>query len=211
MLEPNYSGGKEMKTRMVGLLSVLGLFLVLTFCPVLASAGPLVSIQPADSQVGVGESFDVFVDISGVNGLYAFQFDILFNPTVLSATSITEGSLLPTGGATIFIPGTIDNAAGTISYTADSLVSSVSGVSGDGHLAELDFQGVGQGTSDVTLSNLVFLDSFFYDITPSSISGGSVTVGPAASVPEPCTVFLLGMGLAGAGTFRLFRRRFSAN
>jgi adhesin HecA-like repeat protein len=53
---------------------------------------------------------------------------------VLSATGITEGSFLPSGGSTFLIPGMIDNNAGIIAFNADTLLSAISGVSGSGTL-----------------------------------------------------------------------------
>jgi len=37
----------------------------------------------------------------GVSKLYAAQFDLQFNPTVLSAVSVTEGNFLRSGGVTL--------------------------------------------------------------------------------------------------------------
>lgn len=190
-----------------GILWATVLSLVLLSGTVSVSAEPILSLDPVSSQVAVGSFFDVYFDISGVNDLYSFQFDISYDPTVLSARNIMEGDFLPAGGATLFIPGAIDNMTGTISFTADLLFGQASGVSGVGHLAEIEFQALAPGTSLLTLSNLVFLDSNLADIYPSDICNGTVTVnGGASPVPESSTILLCGAGLAGLGAYR-FRTR----
>lgn len=158
-------------------------------------ASTVVSIQPSASNQTVGSFFNVFVDISDVSDLYSFQFDISFNPMVLQAVGLTEGSFLPTGGGTFFIPGAIDNAAGSISFTADSLLGPDPGVTGTGHLAVLSFEAFGEGISTISLSNLILLDSGLSDI-PFTLSDGTVNVSKS-TVPGPPSILLLIFGLMG--------------
>ncbi len=153
-------------------------------------AATTVGIQPAISNQSLGSFFDVFVDIEDVIDLFAFQFDISFDPAVLHAVSTAEGSFLPTGGDTFFIPGIIDNTTGSISFTADSLLGPDPGVTGNGHLAVLSFEASGLGTSPISLSNWILLDSTLSDISFTSKNG-------SVNVPEPTTMLLLGLGLIG--------------
>src|ERR1700733_8124518 len=79
------------------------------------------SVQPVSSSIVAGTSETLDINITNVPDLFGFQFDVSFAPGVLSAVSITEGSFLPGGGSTFFLPGDIDNGAGTIALTADTL------------------------------------------------------------------------------------------
>lgn len=176
------------------------LFLMTIWCA--AASGGTVSIQPATVPVNPGQTFSVNVTISNVTDLFAYQFDIGFNPTVLAANSIVEGPLLGTGGATLFIPGTIDNAGGTITSTADSLFGAIKGVSGSGVLATVSFRALAGGTSAINPFNAIFLDSTLSGIVVTSQSG-TVNVSGA---PEPGTALLLGLGAALFGLVRLRAR-----
>ena len=179
------------------------LFAVILFNPHPALSVPSVNIQPAVSTPTQGSSFDLYVNISEVTDLYAFQFDIGFDPTILFAANVAEGTFLPAGGSTLFFPGIIDNTAGSISFIGDSLIGSIPGVSGDGTLAVLTFSALILGQSTIALSNVILLDSNFVDISIPTIDG-SVTVSPAngTPVPEPATLFLMSIGMATIGILR---------
>jgi Cohesin domain len=66
--------------------------------------------------VSSGASLSVNVNTSNVADLYDYQLDLTFNPNVVSAIGVTEGAFLQSGGSTFFIPGTIDNSAGSITF-----------------------------------------------------------------------------------------------
>jgi hypothetical protein len=175
-------------------------FLVLALLTVIVVWNPrpvhadtTVSIQPPASTANVGSIFDVFVDISGVNDLYAFQFEASFDPKVIHAVGVNEGPFLPSGGGTFFVPGAMDNSVGSISLTGDSLLGPDAGVTGSGHLVALSFEAFGPGISQVSLSNMTLLNSSLSNISFTS-NNGSVTVS-GSTVPEPTTMLLLGFGL----------------
>jgi adhesin HecA-like repeat protein len=156
----------------------------------------LTVLRAATISIGnVSSTDDVTVDISGVTDLYAYQFDIGFDPTLLEATGETEGPFLSSGGGTTFVAGAIDNSAGTLSDTADSLTGMVSGVTGLGTLATIDFQAIGVGTSPITLSNILLLDSGGNSI-PFMSENGSVTSTPEPGfLPFALVALLLAVGL----------------
>lgn len=163
-------------------------------------ADPVLSVVPvAGSTVPVGGSIHYDISIANVADLFAFQFDVSFDQTVVSALSIVEGPFLPMGGGTNFFQGFIDNAGGTVTLNADSLSGPVPGVNGSGILAILTLHGVGGGTSSIGLANVTLLDSSLNPIN-STTQQGSVTVLSTA-VPEPSSALLL---LAGASTLFFF-------
>lgn len=175
-------------------------------------AVPILGIQPAGVEVTVGQSFTVDVTIDAAVDVFAFQFDLGFDPNVLTATGIAEGSFLSSGGATFFIPGDIDNLAGSVSFTANSLLG-FDGVDGSGTLARISFTAVGVGSSAVTIFNAVVLDSTLSGVMLATSRGNvSVAQGQTTTVPEPssltlaCIAALLAIGRSAVnGRQRLLR------
>lgn len=193
-----------MKRLRVGLV-IAGVVLASIFSlPALADGIPTLSIAPSSSTVSAGNNISLDVVISSVTDLFAFQFDLSVDPGTVSAVSITEGSFLPGGGATFFLPGTIDNVGGTITSTADSLVGAIPGVNGSGTLAILTLTGLASGISSIDFSNVFLLDSNLNSIDASALSG-NVTVTPrTVPTPEPNSLVLL---IAGFGTVFFVRRK----
>jgi hypothetical protein len=188
------------RLRVAGIIA--GVFLASVFSlPTFADSMPTLSIDPASSILSVGSNVTLDVNIANVTDLYAFQFDLSFAPSLLSAVSIVEGTFLPGGGATFFIPGTIDNVGGTVALTADTLLGSGPGVDGSGTLAILTLTGLAPGTSAIDLSNVFLLDSNLNSIG-ASLQSGSVTItSPTTPVSEPNTLVLLLAGVVGVFIF----------
>ena len=151
--------------------------LSLAFVFVLGSvhAGTIL-VSPATANVGVGQFFEVDVDVNSITDLYAYQFDLSFNPAVLQATSITEGDFL-----------------GTITENADSLETAIAGVSGSGTLVEFEFEAIAPGISQNQISNVFLLDSNLEGIN-ADIADGAVTVN-IVTTPEPSCAVLVALGV----------------
>ncbi len=149
-----------------------------------------IAVSPANPTVSAGQMFLVDVDVSGISDLGAFQFDVDFNPALLSATGVTEGAFF-SGVGVSFIPGTINNSTGTISDVADALAGPGPGPSGSGILAAIDFEAISSGASTISLSSVILLDSNGHSI-PFTTTG----------VPEP-----RGLAILGFGIWLLGRRR----
>lgn len=190
-------------SRLKGIGTVLLLWVGLAASPVVTAT--TISIEPASSAFSVGDTVSLNINITDVTDLYSFQFDIGFSPSILSATSITEGPFLPSGGSTFFLPGTIDNVAGLISFNAGTLIGTIAGVNGGGVLAQVNFSAIGAGTSSVNLSGVTLLDSSLQDISADLVAGSVQVQGGA--VPEPGIGSLLFAGLLSLFGSAMIRSR----
>jgi hypothetical protein len=174
------------------------------------SAQAVLSIDPISQTVSMGSTVTVDVDISNVTSLYAYQFDLTFNPSVLSAVSSSEGPFLASGGSTFFIPGANDNVGGTVAATADTLLSAISGVNGSGELAVFTFNAIGSGTSTIGIQNETLLDSNL-NVIADTTTAGAVTVRSgttrAPEIDAASTVSALTLLLGGVIVLRGRRER----
>jgi hypothetical protein len=171
-------------------------------CSLLADA----VVTAGSANVTIGEIFNVPVDISQVSDLYAFQFDLSYDPTILELLNVSEGSFLASAGTTFFIQPTVDNTSGTATATADSLIGAIPGADGNGDLAIFSFEAIAAGTSTIGLSNVTLLDSSLNPIPFTTTDGQVVSVSTVSTVPEPNCVPIVGLLIALAG---LLSRKFA--
>jgi hypothetical protein len=187
--------------RRLGLKAVL--WLLVPSAPLWADA--MISVDPPAPVVSPGQTFSLTVDVAGVSDLYGYQLDLYFNPAILSALSVSEGSFLTAGGSTIFLPGTIDNVGGTFTGNGDILETAVSGVNGSGTLLDFSFQALSPGDSSVQIENLTALNSFGEGLVLSPTDSVVSVVG--AATPEPANGFLFGTGVFTLTAFLFMTNR----
>jgi len=160
------------------------------------------SLAVSDTDIAVGENFEVIVSISDVFApsssppieLLAFGFDVDVSSTVLSFTGGNVES--PFNDNSGSFPGT--DVAGSVfpGLVASDFTEPLA-------LATLSFTAIGAGTSNIDiLSNLSDLNEglFYFMSNRVELSGStSVNVRVAGQIPEPATFTLVGLGLAGIG------------
>ena len=111
------------------------------------------SFSTEPTSVRVGDPFTLHIGAEKVTDLAGWQFDLVFDPTVLEAIAVNEGDFLKTrDGTTFFQKGTIDNTAGEITGLSSALISA-SGISGTGTLLSVTFTAKVEGETQVALRN----------------------------------------------------------
>jgi len=138
---------------------------------------PTTTIYTSTTQIG--DTLTVNIMISDVADLYSWAAGMTFNPMVLqcipastpdnivpqNATSaFAEGEFLKRGGATMWIPGSLDNNAGIIVAHCSTLLFPATPVSGNGILATVTFKVIGEGTPSIHLTNVVLCGMDLMDI-----------------------------------------------
>jgi hypothetical protein len=187
-------------------LAGLALFAVAT------AQAAVISFSPPTQTVGLGGSGSVDIVVSGRGGddIGAFAFKVLFDPSIISATSVTFGSELgdpildAISSADVSVPGTADVAEVSFLLDADllSLQTTDSFV-----LATVNFDAIGLGLTALTFSGVELSDGNANLLTGVVAGTGSVRV-----VPEPGSLALVAVCLGAAGLpGRLRQRRIRAS
>lgn len=169
------------------------------------AAPTLLLIGPA-SPVAVGAAFSLALRVDEANDLYGYQLNLHYNPVLVSVESVGEGAFLPSVGASTFVPGTVDNTNGTITYLGNSLLGSLAGATGNGVLAEFIFRALSGGVVTIGIDNALLLDSSFNTFVPAMVDA-SATIVPTVAVSEPQTILILLLGMCGLLLF-MRRRKF---
>ncbi len=115
--------------------------------------GSKFSLSTETTQIDVGATFTVSLKTVDITDLAGWQGDIVFDPAVLKATSVSGGSFLKQGGGQIFFrKGTIENKQGRITGIKAVRVSK-GGVSGEGLLLSVKFTAKAAGETRLLLRN----------------------------------------------------------
>jgi len=138
-------------------IRIITVLLVCLSMVTLAVADPTMSVTPQPTGLAVGDTFkaEVTVDPAGAK-IYAAQYDLYFNSTILRATEQTQRDFLSQGDAkTHVVLNTINNTIGKIEYGETGLgdPETVGGATATGVLASINFEVIGAGVSTLTLND----------------------------------------------------------
>jgi hypothetical protein len=149
-----------------------------------------------------GPSFTVDVVIEDVTDLGSFQFDVTYEPSVVTVDDVVLGDFLGSTGRDVSVIGPdIDNEGGVISFEAGS--SGIGpGANETGVLATITFNAVGLGSSALHLEN-VRVTRTSGSAIPVVIQDGSVTVAEAfVTIEPPEATAIIGSSFAVTASIR---------
>lgn len=142
-------------------------------------------IDPALTLASPGGTFSVTVMIEHVADLGAFEFELTYNSTVLTATDVVTGPFLGSTGRSVFALGPT-HATGSVSFGAFSLQPPANGPDGTGALAVVTFQATNVATSTLHLQNVVATNTSG-GLISTSTEDGEIRVGAPAPVVTTIT------------------------
>jgi PKD repeat protein len=152
-------------------------------------------IDPQESVVGVGQEFNITIQIGNLpnlpapDGAMGFEIGLVWDPTVLTGIAVTDvlfHSLAPEDNIWR-IQNYTDNIAGNLKYSytfLDQYAAVDAGyapITGNHTLAVVTFKGTRSGISHLTFMLVKIADQVHMDVTmPYTTINGTVTVGNPA-------------------------------
>jgi hypothetical protein len=143
----------------------------------LAAGNAIVSVSAPADAINPGEQFTINISVEPNNAIAGMQFNLSFNPAIVTVDSIAEGNLLSKGGSsTFFSAGEIDNSAGTITGVFGAIINPGQTVATAGTFAVIILHARSAGgSSPLILSNVVIGDVEGNSV-PVTLTNGTVIV-----------------------------------
>ncbi len=178
---------------------------------------PVVTPVPDNPSPQLGDTVTVEVNVADVTDLYAVNFDMLFNPTVVDYVGAVEGAFLDNGNPIdaelLAEPLNGDPSSGVI-VAGVSRIGAIGGVSGSGNVATLSFMVVGAycTTTDLIFDNAL-LEGELQGSTITAVWDGT-TLTVTLSAPTNVTATDAGTrdqinvcwdAVAGAAGYEVYR------
>ncbi|MEM2912700.1 MAG: cohesin domain-containing protein [Candidatus Bathyarchaeia archaeon] len=174
-----------------------------------ASPAATIYVHPAESDVPVGQTFNIEVKISEGLDIYGWEFKLKWNPYLLDVVKVDEGDFLKKGGDTFFASKTNNTAGSILVYC--TLLGNVSGVNGNGTLATVQFKAEGQGESKLSIYETTLINALEKPVAHIA-KDGKVIIGPKPlNIPDiliiVSVVVFVGIIFAGMWLFKFRKKR----
>ncbi len=175
------------KIAAIAFIMALGWALTGIPAPAADAGTAVVSISAPSTTVSPGAQFTVNITMQPNNAIAGAQFNLSFNPSLVTVNSITEGNLLKqTGKNTYFTPGRIDNTSGSIIGVAGTITDPGQTVSTAGTFAVITMTaGSANGTCALSLSNVIVGNVQAQSVPVSTVDGNIIIGNGTANQPLP--------------------------
>jgi len=141
---------------------------------------PTMRMDPVATEVHVGTHFTTYVEMVNVENLYAWEFQLNYNQTILDleSCSITPGGL---NEPILTFYEQIDEVNGHIWFAVSTTRPTVDGISYSRHaIFEIQFHAIAAGTSSIDLHGTILSDNSTMPIIHEVVDGNvTVTAGYA--------------------------------
>jgi hypothetical protein len=169
-----------------------------------------VSVQPEKtSGLNQGDTFSTNITVSNVTNLYAWQFYLYYQSSVINGTYVNEGPFLKAENVStyFFVSNFTDNYNAThgLIYVSCTRIGHMTGANGSGALATVTFKAISAGASVLHLDTVKLLDSAepYGNLIPFTLVDNEVTV--VSEFPSPAILPLV--MIATLVSLVAFRRR----
>jgi len=170
---------------------------------------------------------NILINIEGASDIYAYGFEINYNPLILDYQNSNEGLFLKKDGkSTSFLSALENNQEGKLIVGNTRLENPPTGVSGDGELYSMSFKiigNIGQST-DLQFGAGSYISDII-GVTPANFGGMTITVGESApTTTEAVTNLNISLGTelyslelswnsitGGADKYLIYRKNQSGN
>ena len=155
------------------------------------AADTQMKVVPTISNALIGQEYTVFINVTDVTDLYAWEFQLTYDPLILDLTyndTVLGGLNTPTHT----FKDSTNEASGHLWWAVSTTYNTTSGISyGDHAIFEMHFKALATGTSDLVLSDTILADSNANSITHTTVDGeiGVGTLDLVVTAIEICNMY----------------------
>jgi hypothetical protein len=117
----------------------------------------------------VGDNQTLKIMLSSSRRIYGYQFNVVFNQSLLAVTSTEEGGFLKQGGASTYFNANINNSIGVVTYTCR--YGTQTGVNGTDAMIIINFTAKMPGNGTISYSNVKFIDETLAEVNIGQVNG----------------------------------------
>lgn len=150
-----------------------------------ASAATIVSISPSTQSVEEGQDFTISIYVEPDAPISGAQFNLLFDSSLVSVNSISEGNLFnQEGDSTLFnTAASIDNSEGIVSNVF-GLIIGKNNITTPGVFSTIDLTAANiSGICTFELSDVIISNSAGYSL-PTIVQNGNAAIGDVTTSPD---------------------------
>ncbi|MDR0492103.1 MAG: hypothetical protein LBH74_00470 [Nitrososphaerota archaeon] len=201
---------KKTKSMMAVALTIFMVVSMLSGISYANAAGPatltLVSSTPLDltypTTLQLGSTFTVQVNIANVEDLWGVNFDLTWNPDVVTVTKVQKGTFLTSEGAADMSPATaIDNVGGHFPSKFSHVLLERTGVTGGGLLTTITFEVQGFGNCDIALTDVKLLNPQNQEMTYNTPLPSLHVNNPTPAATAPTAAFTVTTNASISGQY----------
>jgi hypothetical protein len=144
---------RNMKAKKTYLIPIIILIAIYSFImtPVFAE-GASIFFDPAKQSVSKNEEFTILVKANSVSNLFAYQFDLKYNPNKYEIVSAEEGSFLNNNGTdSTFFLGPLNSSRKELITFACTRMGASGGIDGSGTLVKITFRAKTSGEAKINI------------------------------------------------------------
>ncbi len=151
------------------ILTLLILFSGLVLLRSAQAVTTIISVSPSTITASAGQSFNIDIKITDVFDLYAWEFKLSWNSSLLNLVNVIQGPFLQSKGETYFTYKQNDTAGYLVADC--TLLGMIPGASGSGVLATITFYVESGGECPLGLYDVILLNSFERPISCETVDG----------------------------------------
>jgi hypothetical protein len=140
-----------------------------------AQAATVMKVVPASTTAVLNNNYTIFINVTDVTDLYAWEFQLDYDPTILDLNyngTVSGGLNTPT--VTYF--DDTNEATGHLWWSVSTTFPTTNGIGYADHaIFEMQFEAIATGTSHLNLSGTILVDNSTNPIS-HTVTNGSITV-----------------------------------